>query len=228
MAYSLVANTWDGDSSTALTSAIDTTGATLLVVAITRFQGDAPNPENLSDSKGNTWHRLTSIRGSTSAVCLFYAESPTVGSGHTFTFTDASFGSLTVAAFSGALLTSPFDQENGAAATQPGSITPGEDNELVVTSFSSFDGSAPGTPSGYTTTDSTPNVPSVNLAGGIAYQIQTTATATNPNSWATATVSTVASFKAAAGVAGQPAVKRMGGVRFGPGFAQHVQGVRGW
>ncbi len=28
--------------------------------------------------------------------------------------------------------------------------------------------------------------------------------------------------------AGQPAVKRMGGVTFGPGFAQHVQGVRGW
>lgn len=31
---------------------------------------------------------------------------------------------------------------------------------------------------------------------------------------------------AAAG--GQPAVKRMGGVQFGPGFAQGVSGVRGW
>jgi hypothetical protein len=30
------------------------------------------------------------------------------------------------------------------------------------------------------------------------------------------------------GAAGQPAAKRMGGVRFGPGFAQLASGVKGW
>mgnify|MGYP003393256947 CR=1 FL=1 len=38
----------------------------------------------------------------------------------------------------------------------------------------------------------------------------------------------IASFKPAAAASGQPAVKRFGGVQFGPGFAQNIKGMKGW
>jgi hypothetical protein len=49
---------------------------------------------------------------------LYYAANPTVGSGHTFSYTGASnFSSIFVAAFSGVATSSPFDKENGATSS---------------------------------------------------------------------------------------------------------------
>ena len=101
---------------------------------------------------------------------------------------------------------SAFDQQNGAtsagtpASFQPGSVTPSEDNELVVSCVCTSVASA-WTASGYTAiaTYVPAGANSVGLAAG--YQIQTTATATNPM-WSGSSSSNIsaniATFKAAA------------------------------
>src|SRR5688572_5662429 len=73
-------------SDNATTTAVDTTGATLLVLACTWFNGTTVNP-TVSDSKGNTWTGLTQQNNETAtSIRIWYVNSatPTVGSGHTF------------------------------------------------------------------------------------------------------------------------------------------------
>lgn len=186
------------------TGAIDTTGANLIVVSVSFYNTTAPA---LTDSKGNTWTALTARTTATNpGVRLFYCYNPTVGSGHTFTATQAvSFPTIGVSAFSG-VAASPFDQESGASTSgagttyQPGSITPSENNCLLVTTVST------------NTTTHTINSSFViggtvdqsggnHMGGGIAYKIQTTAGAENPTWSYTASSSraaAMASFKAAA------------------------------
>jgi hypothetical protein len=190
-----------GNTETATSDAVDTTGATLIVVATSHF---SPTP-TLSDSKGNTWTALTTYGPGSYEVKMYYCVSPTVGSGHTFTLAGANtYPTFTVLGFSGGSLSSPFDQQNGATGSsfdtvQPGSITPTQDNELVVTALS---GALSGTPASIDSGFSTP----VQIANGsgaifnaIAYKIQTTAAAVNPTWSVSATASTgaaaIASFK---------------------------------
>ena len=193
-----------GGSSTT-TAAIDTTGADLIVVAIPRYvPGTAPTP---SDSKGNSWTPLTLYSDSSYGVRLYYSVPTTVGSGHTFTATGAdSFAAIGAVAVSGAHAT-PFGNENGAVdgtggnSFQPGSITPPEDDCLVITALAMDDNAGTNVISidgSYTElTDSG------QMGGGMGYWIQTTATATNPTwSWTGTTeftAATVASFKPAGG-----------------------------
>ena len=89
MANPLIAHAIVGSSTgnNATTSAIDTTGATLLVALIVTDTGGG----TMSDSKGNTWTALTAHSGGTTVTGqLFYVSNPTVGSGHTFTPTISS------------------------------------------------------------------------------------------------------------------------------------------
>jgi len=179
-------------------ASIDTTGATLLVVVTStgNFSGD---------SKGNTYTKLTARTGTFgSETSIWYAENPTVGSGHTFTVTGVT--GLVAAAFSGAEVSSVFDQENGTASgspAQPGSITPGDDNELIITGLgggSVGDGSAD---SGFSLVADVGTTGGVNFSAGMAYKVQTTAAAVNPTwTWSEVYGSAglvIASFKAAAG-----------------------------
>jgi RHS repeat-associated protein len=118
------------------TAAIDTTGATFIIAAVSYNTGATPT---ISDSKGNTWTPLTaSAVTGTVTQRLYYAANPVVGSGHTFSNTAASnFSSICVAAFSGVSTSSPFDRENGATSSlstiQTGSVTPAVNQELVAT-----------------------------------------------------------------------------------------------
>lgn len=115
------------------TGAIDTSGADILVMAVSCDAGVSPT---VSDSKSNVWSPLTLRTSSFVRVRLWYVTAPSVGSGHTFTV-DAlsdSFSSIAVAAFSGV---TSFESENGATASgieliQPGSVTPNFDDALVV------------------------------------------------------------------------------------------------
>lgn len=147
MAWSLkahaVAN--GAGSATATTGAIDTTGADLLIIGISRYFG--ASGVSLTDSKSNTWHALT-VHSASSDVSnlLYYAWNPTVGSGHTFSFSgSAIYVTLCVAAFSGSQTSSdPFDAQNGGntasgSTLQPGSV--GTNGELVVTSWGKGGGS---------------------------------------------------------------------------------------
>lgn len=166
-----------------------TTGATLIVVCLSYQQSAGAN---LSDSKGNTWTRLTLYEGSGSqaGVVFYYCSSPTVGTSHTFT-TTSHFCGLNMFAFSGTrTATTPKDQENGqfvaslSSSVTPGSITPTADGCVLLTTVMNYNGTAPTLPTSYTGFTYTT---STAFAGGAGYLIQTTATAANP-SWTGMTV----------------------------------------
>jgi hypothetical protein len=168
------------------TSATNTTGANLLVMVGGQSGGGALTA---SDSKGNTWNGLT-LKSTGGIDCKLFWSTPTsVGSSHTFTIS-ASGAPLTavgVSAFSGAKSSSPFDVENGATGSSnslaTGSVTPNEDNEVLVAACMSYDTSATPTIDLSFTKASHTNGSSL-LSPAIGYLIQTTAAAKNPTwSW---------------------------------------------
>lgn len=186
---------------TVTTGAVDTTGANLIVISVSSYNS-AVAP---TDSKGNTWTPLTDRLNGAYHERLYYCASPTVGSGHTFTAAGAaSYPTICVLAFSGAHAT-PFDQESGGGAasgtsSQPGSITPSEDNCVLVTGVD-FGAGVAASINGSFTASSVDYDTSDHMGGGIAYKIQTTAGAENPTwSWTISGVNAtaMASFKAAA------------------------------
>lgn len=214
------------------TSAIDTTGADFILIAVAKYQSTAVT---ISDSKSNGSPTALTEYGSNDRVRLYYYAAPSVGSGHTFTI-NGPYPGVQIIAFSGSHA-SPYDQTNGAYSTNSssqaaGSLTPSEDNCLVVTAVGLGGGSvteqvdSPFSAHQYFIDV----IAGTNQGCGIAYEVQTTATARNPTWTGTATGSgrdrsaTIATFKKAAGGGGggQPTVKRWGGVKFsGAG----IQGV---
>ena len=185
--------------------AIDTTGATLLVISVGYY---AAATKTVSDSYSNTWTPLTAQENSgDDGNRLWYALNPVVGTGHTFTITGSGvYLSACIAAFRGVANVTPFDVQNGAinaASTTiaSGSVTPSANNELVITGASG-NANLSGTPTGtgMTLIDSNPYVASNQSSSGLAYAIQTTASAINP-AWTLASsvacAATIATFKAA-------------------------------
>jgi len=143
-AISVVAHTYTGGQHGGTTSGIDTTGATLLIIAVSGYNGSGNMPAaTVSDSKGNTYTPLTSQDDSmfvSSWVRLYYCGNPSVGSGHTITLTGTNvYATVAFAAFSGVTTTSPFDTQNGninsssPVTISTGSVTPAEAGSLAVT-----------------------------------------------------------------------------------------------
>ncbi len=234
-------------TNTTTSPAIDTTGATLIVIAAEEDTGSGRTWTAPSDNKSNTFLPLTAttLAGSGNDVRLYYCANPTVGSGHTFTnnmtefSTQGFFSCISVAAFSGVATTTPLDQETahqtggGPFSVQPGSVTPSEDNELIVTGAAIDTSKTYTINGGYTILD-------VGTATGnntiwLAYLVQTSAAATNPT-WTLSAqnsggvAAAIATFKAsAAAPPGQPTGKRAGGVEFSASSPyRHAQGMRGW
>jgi lysophospholipase L1-like esterase len=186
-------------NNTGTTTGIDTTGATLLVAAVTYFSSGT-----LTDSKGNTWTALTA-RGGFGFEQIYYCVSPTsVGTGHTISYS-GGFTVLQLLAFSGV---AAFDKTAGANGLTPGSITPTNANELVITLVQDHGTGNDFTsaPAGFTLTGHVSGNTSNNFATGVAYQIQTSATAANPTWTETgsgdAPGSTIAAFTATGGGGG--------------------------
>lgn len=189
------------------TPAIDTTGATIIVVALGQINLIAICA--ITDSKGNTYTPLTAQTGAPFPYSrLFYCISPIVGSGHTFTADNGGAniqGGIAVQAFSGG---SPvFDVENGVNSgfgnsQQPGSVTPSVNNSLIVTAVcTDNDGITFAINSGFTITDSVDTgTGGAFVSGfGLAYLVQGTAGAINPTwSWSgtgSNAMATIATFK---------------------------------
>lgn len=204
----------NGDISGVTSAAINTTGANFIVLTIAQYTGFTSGG-TLTDSKGNTWVELANSDAVLTKTRLFYCEAPTVGSGHTFTFT--SFGgspSIAVAAFSGMITSGVSDQYNAnntgvsswTTLNAGGSgITPSQANTLVVAtlSFEYNSGAAITIDSGYDTSPAplvVPyNAPYDGHGCGLAWKILTAASAQNPT-WTTAAssnkgASILASFK---------------------------------
>lgn len=212
MPFTIIANTqaasFGGSPTSITTPAIDTSGANLIIVHVSAESVIAAPV--LSDNKGNVWTGLTektSGAAFTGTSRLYYCYAPIVGAGHTFSLAagaSASYQVMEVLAVNGAA-GSPFDQENGATGTttstiQPGSVTPGQDNELVVTGVThDAMGAAPSINSGFTISDAVLYDFGDHYAGAMAYLIQTSAGAVNPT-WtlpgsAGAAAATIATFK---------------------------------
>lgn len=198
----------DGTGAIVTTPGVDTTGATLLVVVVT----DWPNtgPSGIADSKGNTWHALTS-QTTTSRNRILYAwdhggSALSVGSGHTVSTTSGNFQTINFLAFSGTRTSSdPLGQQNGttanASSVSPGSITPATNGEVVIAGLGGDGSNTLSINSGFTITDQDPFVGGAHFGGAAAYFVQSTAAAINP-AWSASgafnAAVTIASFKAPA------------------------------
>ena len=119
------------------TSAINTTGSDLIAVCTTAQE----NTITFSDSASNTWNKIENSNGDTPIGTLYWVHAPTTSASHTFTASSASFAAIAVLAFSGSAA-SPLDQSANAAHTSTGtslalgSITPGVNNEMIVSCLS--------------------------------------------------------------------------------------------
>ena len=187
----LISNTGAGSSdggNSVTTGAIDTSGASLLVAVVADYA-----PEVLSvvtDSKTNVWVPLTSSDSGSPRCTIFYVANPTVGTNHTFSATEAinnTYPSICVAAFSNVATITPFDQQNGndsgevtASQLTTGSITPGENNEVLIAGVAVDDVVTLTIDGGFTITNQVSHLVDEHFGMGMAYLIQTTAAAANP------------------------------------------------
>lgn len=161
------------------TGAIDTTGANLLVAWI-NFDHNAT--ANVNDSKGNSWTPLTKITADATTDCQFYYSVPTsVGTSHTFTghyLSGTGSPAIYVIALAGAA-TSPFDSNQaGASGATPGSVTPSQNNCIVISGCAY--GNGPATAASGMTIDQAKVEAASSWGVAGAYLIQTTASAINP------------------------------------------------
>jgi hypothetical protein len=217
---------WDANGGIVRLLSIE--GATLLIAA--SIYDSASGPITITDDLGIglTWNPLAervSLAGAPNVKARFwYAPIPVpLGSGATnYTFFGAnSFMQGMVLAFSGTH-PNPFDKENGAGTAssttiQPGSISPSEDSELIITvagyniqNGNAFDNTITDGFGGIVLGVFTPGVPEFNAFGfagqkyaaALAWKVQTVKSPENPTwSWSgTGTglaggVSAIAAFK---------------------------------
>lgn len=212
MAYTLISSTSKGSTGggNVTTDAMSTTGADFLVLIGTSI---ASLSATFSDSSSgtNTFSTRTKYStGTSSSIQIAYCQAPGFTSGsHTFTFGAgaSSFPSLIVYAFSGSVAT-PYDSaENGGSytintSTTAGSVTPSQDNDLIVTGVS-FDiaGHSGEACSGFSTPVVSTFSASNHYGVAAAWLLQTTAGASNPSwSWTGSTTGAknVAAFKGTA------------------------------
>jgi len=185
------------------TGAIDTTGADLIVLLVVTYDGWGT--QLATDSKSNVYTQRTSYQSTDMIIQVQEKYAPTVGSGHTFTVTTTSgFPSIIAIAFSGAK-SSPFDQINGAVVVSDvqrstGSVTPTEDNELLVAGLAITPGTITNLTidSGFTKDVEIAHVSGQHFGLNLAYLIQGSAAAVNPLwAWTTSreAAATIATFK---------------------------------
>jgi hypothetical protein len=211
MAFSFIAGVGvQGSQTGGTTAAINTTGADLIVLILASVSGGGS--ASISDSKSNTWTpRTDQGHGSNGGGSRIYDCVPTsVGSGHTFTASAAfMYGGIFVLSFSGAHA-SPFDQQNTNTGTgttiQPGSVTPSEGNELIVFGAGALENGIDISSVNTGTLGShAAGVTAASYGGGIAYLIQTSASAVNPTitlSGSSGVTANIATYKSAAGGGG--------------------------
>lgn len=129
-----VAHTSQHGTGTQTTTAINTTGASLLTASVSWLCNGAPTVSGVSDSKSNTWTGGTVAGPGTGSTCvrIWYAQNPTVGASHTFTVTASGgsiFATVTFQAWAAIATPTSFDTQNTNTTTtgttiQPGTLTP--------------------------------------------------------------------------------------------------------
>jgi hypothetical protein len=190
MAIALVNHTkvTPSGSSGGTSPAINTTGSNCIIIGQVRADTESAG---VSDNQGNTYTAITFYHPSFIGVELYYCISPTTSASHTFT-TSKQNSSMCIAAFSGVKTTSPLNIDIGASnnnsstTIQPGSATPSEANELIITVFGSAHTSTVSIDSSFTITDQVAFVSGQSYGSALAYIVQGAASAVNPTWTATA------------------------------------------
>ena len=101
-------------SNAVTTGSIDTSGASLLVAALSRNDGSAAN---MADSKSNIWVLIDELAVGGNRIALFYVKNPSVGTGHTFSAGETGgFPTLLVSSYSGTDTSADVDQTNHATS----------------------------------------------------------------------------------------------------------------
>ncbi len=198
------------NTNTVAIAGFDTTGATI-IFACSSTDGafQIKTPGAVTDNKGNYW-QLAAIGTHDETSALWFTVPTTVGSNHIISFNPGVNGSkpsLSAQAFVGTS-TNTFDRWRGYGTSASGGadygnqLTPSEDNALIIACVSA-DADPSSINSSFTVAQH------INVSGGayygngMAYQIQTTATARNPSwSWSGGNFAalSMASFKLSSAV----------------------------
>jgi len=179
------------------TTAMDTTGANLLVISCSGYTATP----TVSDSESNTWIPLD-ISGGSSNHQMHYCLNPTTSSTHTFSNDGLKFVSMSVLAFSGVL-----DFESQASTSsdivgptvQPGIMTPSTDGCLVIAGTQGDGGVYVAVDSGFTLETVEAYVAGSSSGNATAYLVQSTASSVNPQF-----TNTTANFLSASGAVFTP------------------------
>jgi hypothetical protein len=170
-------------SGTKTTAAVDTTGAKTIAIVLAQNVGVTPS---VADSKSNGNATGLTYYGDPSAqqgVQIFYYLNPTVGTGHTFTVTNASASAICILPISGGLSAydAATDKGSGVNTTtcQAGSITPPTGQHIVVAAVALTNGSVSSVDSSYTLDGS------MAFSGGLAYGVGAAHLTQTPNGSAT-------------------------------------------
>lgn len=236
MAFAEVAHLSEGTTADGgTTSAINTTGAAVLVAILAWYPGGGT--PTFADSKGNTWVPLTireNLQNAAACRVLYVISGAVVGSGHTFTASGTGvYPSIHVIAFSASGVVS-FDLQNGAgsngivATFQAGAITPSADNALVIAGTAIGDVQSISSINGGFTQYSVGTSDGNYVGGGIASLVQGAAASANPT-WTyssdTTAAAAIASFTEAGGPPAGPTMGYLDANRlrpriFAPGHAR--------
>jgi len=180
---------------TATTSSVNTTGATLITVALSVFNQVCFGNTTVTDNKSNTYTRQTANpQSGVASSCIYRCNPCTVGTGHTISASGSAVGLMMVAFSSTRLTPDPLDQQASASSVgnattlQQGNITPTATNEILLSVIANcsaaFDGNL-GINSSYTFVG-------INNSGagcqiGTAYIQETNIVAKNPT-WTDSTL----------------------------------------
>jgi hypothetical protein len=200
----IASNKGSGQNSPA-TPPMNMTGANLIVISASYTSGAMPT---LVDSISNSYTNISTVTNSSSFKTGFwYVRAPTVTSAMTFTLSGSNVYGYIIVQGWGGTAASPPDQSNSSVTwtggnISPGPVTPGQANELVVTCLGANDGGTTSyTIGGAFTIPSNNSVQQTgsNYGGSMAYFIETSAVATNPQWTDPATINglsaAIASFK---------------------------------
>ena len=182
MAFSLIDSKIAEGTNGATTAAMDTTasGGAKVITLVVSYKTSIGAPA-MSDSQSNTYSARVSEDGPFDITqALYDTFSPSTNASHTFTITNASAFCNIMAMAWNETGTPTFDQSSHADADQPGSLTPANNNSLIVTGGLRTFTDVYTVPTNFTLLFSDADTASVDFGGGSGYEIQTTATARNP------------------------------------------------
>lgn len=162
---------------------VDTTGSNFISVSSSNYN---LNAVSLSDNLANVWTLDITQASSQQTTNIWSCHNPTVGAGHTFTLTGVgtpSYCTISVVWASGIsniAVQSTNSVGSVAPSIQPGSVTPAENGDLIITSNCSWSSTSGSIDSGFSSNYVPFNTSNSNLAGGMGWLIQPTAAAINP------------------------------------------------